>query len=150
MRSRREPWLIEARTHILNDCSAIYQVSSISGLGRHTCTSCDTWVMASKLAQNCLQGHLAYLVIDFWGFYSIILDVARIFRPHSDFWMCAIVNKQKFGYSFPGAYAEIWGDFPKRKHKILLINIRDIHTSIWIVLRTSGPGAQLFCNNAKW
>ena len=74
----------------------------------------------------------------------------QLVRPHSDYWMCVTVSKQKFCYSFPGAYAEIWGNFPQRKCIILLINIHDIHTSIWIVLQTCGHGAQLFCNNTRW
>ena len=49
--------------------------------------------------QNCLQRHLACLVVDFWGFCSIISGVACIVRLHPDYQMRATVSKQKFSYS---------------------------------------------------
>ena len=42
--------------------------------------------------QNCLQRCLAFSVFDFWGFCSIIPSVARIARPHLDYWTCATVS----------------------------------------------------------
>ena len=38
-----------------------------------------------ETAGYCLQRRLARLVIDFWGFFSIILVVARTVRPHPDY-----------------------------------------------------------------
>ena len=36
--------------------------------------------------RNCLQSHFAPLVVDFWGFRSIIPGVAHIVKPHPDYW----------------------------------------------------------------
>ena len=49
------------------------------------------------LASNGLR-HLACSVVNFWGFYSIILGLVRIIRQHPDYWTRGTV--QKFDYSF--------------------------------------------------
>ena len=80
-------------TYILNECSAIGHLpflvwSSVWG------TTGELW------PQNCLQKHSVCLVVDFWGFCSTNLGMARTVRPHPDNWMHAILSKQKFNYSF--------------------------------------------------
>ena len=40
------------------------------------------------------------MVVNLWGFCSIILGVAHIVRPHPDNWTHETVSKQKLGYGF--------------------------------------------------
>ena len=71
-----------------------YLASSFSGLEQ--CKSYD-WQLRPR---NGIQKCFTCQVIDFWGFCSIILDVAHTVEPLPDNWTCATVSKQKFDYSF--------------------------------------------------
>ena len=67
---------------ILNDCSAI----------RHLPFPVYGGIQAMNgqlRLQNCLQKCLACSIVDFWGFCSISLGVARIVGPHLNYWMHA-------------------------------------------------------------
>ena len=66
----------------------------------------ELWLASYSVetVSNCLQKHITFSFVDFWGFSSHILGVECIVRSHTDYWMRALkeptVSKQKFNYSF--------------------------------------------------